>query len=184
MRGGGGHEKGSKFERAICKRLSLWLSQGERDDLFWRSAMSGGRATLQIRRDLVNKAQSGDLTAISQEAYEFAERTFFECKHYRDLGFARGFICQTGTVWNFWQKACNEAERHIKTPVLIARQNLYPIVAITRDTQAIFRCAPLIVLPQWQAELCLFETATAHHRLIRLRGTAVPGGLHEMEPVK
>jgi hypothetical protein len=176
MKAGGGHAKGSQFERAVCKRLSLWLSKGERDDLFWRSAMSGGRATLRLRQDLariqINKAQSGDLTAISREAYDFAEALFIECKHYRDLGFARGFICQTGIVWNFWQRACKEAERHGKTPVLIARQNLYPVVVITRDTKAVFQSAPLIQLPEWQAELCLFEPATAFRRLIRRRGTS------------
>jgi hypothetical protein len=177
MKAGRGHEKGSRFERDVCKRLSLWLSKGERDDLFWRSALSGGRATLRLRQDLariqINKAQSGDLTAISREAYDFAEALFIECKHYRDLGFARGFICQTGIIWGFWQKACNEAERHGKMPVLIARQNRYPIVVITRSTQAVFQCRPMIVLPEWQAEICLFEPATAFRRLIRRRGSDV-----------
>jgi hypothetical protein len=174
MKSGGGNEKGGRFERLVCKRLSLWLSKGERDDLFWRSAMSGGRATLQLRQDLariqVRKAQAGDLTAISQEAYDFAERMFFECKHYENLGFGRGFICESGLIWNFWQKACREALRHNKIPVLIARQNLYPIVVITRSTQLVFQCQPLIVLPRWQAEICLFEPATAYRRLIRRRG--------------
>jgi hypothetical protein len=174
MRSGGGHEKGSKFEREICKRLSLWLSKGEREDLFWRSSLSGGRATLALRRDLarilINKAQAGDLTAINQVAYDFAEALFIECKHYRELAIARGFICHTGLLWKFWNKACEEAARHGKTAVLIARQNRYPTVVITRDTQAVFQCQPLIVLPLWNAELCLFEPATAYRRLIRRRG--------------
>jgi len=170
MRKGGGKQKGSAFERLLCKRLSLWLSRGERDDLFWRSAMSGGRATLQLRQDIQNKAQSGDLTAISAEAYAFAEHHFIEAKHYRDLGFGRGFICETGTIWNFWQKACEQAVQHGKTPVLIARQNLYPIIVITHSTQAVFHCDPLIILPRWHAEICLFEPATAYRRIIRRRG--------------
>lgn len=175
MRSGGGKAKGASFERMVCKRLSLWLSVGERDDLFWRSAMSGGRATLRLRQDLariqINKSQAGDLTAISQEAYEFAEKLFIECKHIRDLGFARGFICHTGVIWNFWQKACEAAEQHNKTPVLIARQNLYPIVVITHSIHAVFNCSPQIILPEWGAELCQFEPATAYRRLIRRRSS-------------
>jgi hypothetical protein len=170
MKSGAGARKGGAFERLVCKRLSFWLSQGERDDLFWRSSLSGGRATLQLRREFVNMAQAGDLTAISREAYEFAEHLFIECKHIRDLGFGRGFICQTGVLWNFWQKACESAQRYNKTPVLIARQNLYPIVVVTTSIQAVFRYPAQIILPGWNAEVCQFEPATAYRRLIRRRG--------------
>lgn len=174
MRAGGGHAKGSAFERTVCKRLSLWLSKGERDDLFWRSAMSGGRATLRLRQDLariqINKAQAGDITAINQQAYDFIEGLFIEAKHYANLGLARGFICHTGLLWKFWEKACADADRHAKMPVLIAKQNLYPIVVITRDCQRLFNHPPLIILRHWQAELCLFEPATAYRRMIRRRG--------------
>jgi hypothetical protein len=180
MRSGGGHAKGSAFERAICKRLSLWLSRGERDDLFWRSAMSGGRATLRLRQDLariqINKAQAGDVTAINQQAYDFAEKLFIECKHLRDLGFSRGFICQTGVVWHFWRKACEAAQKHNKTPVLIVRQNLYPIVVIAPSTQAVFNYPAQIILPGWDAEICQFEPATAYRRLIRRRGDMIRQG--------
>ena len=37
--------KGSSFERKLCKELSLWWTHGEREDVFWRSAGSGARAT-------------------------------------------------------------------------------------------------------------------------------------------
>ena len=36
--------KGSEFEREMCKCLSLWWTDSKRDDVFWRSAQSGGRA--------------------------------------------------------------------------------------------------------------------------------------------
>jgi len=160
VKAGAGHAKGSAFERLCCKRLSRWLSHGERDDLFWRSAMSGGRATLQLRQDIINKAQSGDMTAISAEAYAFAAEHFIECKHYKDLGFGRGLICQTGTIWTFWQRACREAAKHGKIPILIARQNLYPIVAIVPQGKLVFGYPPRVILPEWKAEICLFEPAT------------------------
>jgi len=131
--------------------------------------MSGGRATLQLNKDIVNKAQSGDLTAIGAEAYVFAEGLFIECKHYKDLQFDRGFICKSGLIWTFWQAACKEANRYNKSPVLVARQNHYPIVVITRSTQAVFNRDPMIVLPDWPAEVALFDDATSYKIAFRRR---------------
>lgn len=169
MRSGGSPEKGGKFERLICKRLSLWVTAGENDSIFWRTPSSGGRATVQAKAGGVNVMQSGDICAVDPLGYPFVTEYFIELKHRKDLGWSRGMICQTGEIWNFWLKACREAERHGKKPLLIARQNLYPIVIVARSTQ-IFNCQPLIILPQWQAEVCLFEPATAFRRFIRRRG--------------
>jgi hypothetical protein len=46
MRKGGGKQKGSQFERDVCRELSLWVSHGKQEDVYWRSAMSGGRSTV------------------------------------------------------------------------------------------------------------------------------------------
>ena len=50
---GYGKQKGGEYERTVCKKLSLWVSNGTRDDIFWRSAMSGGRATLQRKKGII-----------------------------------------------------------------------------------------------------------------------------------
>jgi hypothetical protein len=160
MKAGAGKAKGGAFEREVCKRLSLWLSQGQRNDLMWRSAMSGGRATLQFNLGKVNRTQSGDVSAIDREAYAFCQRTFVECKSYKDLSIARGFVCETGTLFNFWRTACREAEKYDKRPLLIARQNLYPTLAITRMADSIFDREPLIVLNNWQVSVYRFDDAT------------------------
>ena len=81
MRKGGGKEKGSAYERAICKRLSLYVSKGKRDDLFWRSAMSGGRATLQAKKGKKAQAQAGDITSIAAEGNKLTSTFMIECKH-------------------------------------------------------------------------------------------------------
>ena len=59
-----GKLKGGAFEREICVKLSKWVSYGERDDLFWRSAMSGGRQTVGFKKGINRKNQAGDITAI------------------------------------------------------------------------------------------------------------------------
>lgn len=123
--------------------------------------MSGGRATVQYKVGRVNLTQSGDVSAVGHGAYEFCERVFVEVKHYRDLAIGRGFVCDTGALRGFWDVACREAERYGKTPLLIARQNLYPTLAITRSGGGIFRGEPLITLRRWDAEVYLFDEVTA-----------------------
>ena len=169
MKSGGGKAKGASFERAVCKRLSLWLSDGQRSDLLWRSAMSGGRATVQANSGKINLTQSGDVSAVGRDAYEFCERTFIEIKHYRDLSIARGFVCLTGTLVNFWEVAQREAFRYGKVPLLIARQNLYPTLAITRVDAGIFSSDPIIELRLWSAHVYLFDNVTSVTSKSRLR---------------
>jgi len=55
--------KGSEFERQICKRLSKWWTDEERDDVFWRSQTSGARATTRGKSGLKTFGQYGDIQA-------------------------------------------------------------------------------------------------------------------------
>jgi hypothetical protein len=56
--------KGSVFEREICKALGRWWTDGERDDIFWRTAGSGARATCRFRKGQSTAGQYGDVSAI------------------------------------------------------------------------------------------------------------------------
>jgi len=56
--------KGGQYERAVCKQLGLWWTHGERDDVFWRSAQSGGRATTRAKRGLRTHGSYGDVAAV------------------------------------------------------------------------------------------------------------------------
>lgn len=56
-------QKGSKFERDICKQLSLWWTENERDDIFWRTAGSGARAKVRGRKGKDTSGQHGDIAA-------------------------------------------------------------------------------------------------------------------------
>lgn len=58
--------KGGDFERQTAKELSLWWSGGigvvpPRDDIFWRSSISGGRATQRAKSGLGTFGAHGDL---------------------------------------------------------------------------------------------------------------------------
>lgn len=56
----GGLSKGGPFEREICEKLSLWWSNNEDADIFWRTEGSGGRATCRKGKPLWNSY--GDVT--------------------------------------------------------------------------------------------------------------------------
>ena len=56
--------KGSEFEREISKKLSLWWTGGKRDDIFWRSSQSGGRATQRAKKGQRTYGSYGDIAAV------------------------------------------------------------------------------------------------------------------------
>lgn len=58
-----GSKKGSGFERDMCKQLSLWWTNGKRDDIFWRTAGSGARAKTRSKQKQSTFGQYGDVQA-------------------------------------------------------------------------------------------------------------------------
>lgn len=74
-----GHAKGSAFERSICRQLSLWWSNGKRDDIFWRTANSGGRATVRNKSGKSSVGE-GDIGAIHQLGHSLLKHFTFELK--------------------------------------------------------------------------------------------------------
>lgn len=70
--------KGAAWERELCKRLSLWWSGGERDDLFWRTANSGGRATVRGRKGVSTSGHYGDICATDAAGEPFLR--LFACE--------------------------------------------------------------------------------------------------------
>ncbi len=75
-----GKGKGSGFERDICRLLSLWWSDNERDDLFWRSSNSGGRATVRSRKGKSTFGQYGDVAATDPIGLDLLEVFTIELK--------------------------------------------------------------------------------------------------------
>ena len=128
MRLGGGSQKGSAFERKVCRQLSHWLSGGKREDLFWRSAMSGGRATLGLKKGMVRATQAGDVTAIDGKGLgaQFLKQFVVECKHVKSLDLDKAVAKQTGAFVKYWAKHLGEARAHSRSPFLVARQNRFP----------------------------------------------------------
>lgn len=127
---GGGKSKGGGFEREVCKKLSKWISNGKEDDLFWRSAMSGGRATVQRKKGKILKRQAGDITATAPEGHIFTDYWYVECKFYKTLNFQGFMFSQRGPLAEFWRKAKRDAKRYDRIPMMIVKENFSPVIVI------------------------------------------------------
>ena len=163
MRKGGGKKKGSQFEREVCKALSLWVTNGKRGDVFWRSAMSGGRATM-----FSDVRQCGDICAVAPEGVPLTDHYFIECKAYRDLQIERWLVTGRGKLADFWQETKDQAKIHKREPLLIFRQNGLPIMFLSFKQYSSIRNAPVNTIVR-DAILRSFESLlTSSYSLSRL----------------
>jgi len=150
MKPGGGKTKGGSFERLVCQKLSLWVSNLKRDDIFWRSAMSGGRATVKAKKGINNISQLGDISAIDKSGEYLTGRYVLECKSYKSLCL-ESLIYGTphkGSIIEYLdvlEKICIGAK---KSPILIAKQNAKPVLFIT-DKHLDLYCKCLITKDFW-----------------------------------
>lgn len=96
--------------------------------------MSGGRATVHKLGDV---RQAGDICAVAPEGNYLVGQFYFECKFLRDLAIARFVIEHKGPLARFWTKTQQEAKKHDRQPVLIARQNRLPAFVVWQDGQII-----------------------------------------------
>lgn len=170
-------EKGAGFERQICQRLSLWVSRMTRADVFWRSAMSGGRATLAAKRRRGRQftAQTGDISAIHELGHALLDLFVVECKFYRDFevhtivfGKLGGEFCQ------IWAKLMGEARSTGRCPMLLAKQNRQPeLLGTNKLGLAILRrggCVePTVVFPPLDLHLCLLRDVVSDVDFDKLR---------------
>ena len=132
---GGGARKGSGFEREVAKALSLWWTEGSRDDVFWRSSNSGGRATARRKRGQRTAGQHGDIAATDPVGEPFLKVVTIELK----AGYGRGSwdpltLIETDhppkghPLLAFWKEAREEAGAAIaedgvrRFPLLIFRR--------------------------------------------------------------
>lgn len=136
MIAGQGKSKGTAFERGVCAKLSLWITDGQRKDCLWRSAISGGRATRRRQKGEEVAVQLGDICAVDPLGHALTDIFFVECKHYKKLDIVSFLLSNTGVLAKFWSKAKDEAEKYDKHPMLIAKQNNFPTFVLLRRSRS------------------------------------------------
>lgn len=122
--------KGNSFERLISKKISLWFSNGERDDLFWRTQSSGGRHTSRSKKNLITENQEGDICSTSELSSVFSKLVSIECKHYKSIDMW-DLILGKGKVIDWYVKLRSEMiNSQSSFPIVIFRQNYKPIMML------------------------------------------------------
>lgn len=164
MRPGGGKGKGSGFEREVCAKLSLWISKGKNKDIFWRSAMSGGRATIHHSAGQPIR-QYGDICAVAPEGHPFIQDWYIECKHLRNLAIASFLLKNEGPLSQFWYKAKQQALNYGTEPMIIAKQNHGPIIVITHIGRLERYTASQLTSHARSCDISLFSDMTLYQRL-------------------
>lgn len=135
-------QKGGSYEREIAKKLSLWVTNSASDDIFWRSAMSGGRGTLGKSKNAV-----GDICAIDPRGAKICRELFFECKHLKEASLDNA-IRGTGPIYDFWKTAVAQAKSHQRFPVLLVKKNNLPDLFITCNIVVSYlKLRPRAVIP-------------------------------------
>lgn len=130
-----GKIKGGEYERKISKKLSMWLSSGERDDLFWRTSGSGSRHTIRYKKNLTTEGQAGDVTyTCSGISEEFIKVFCMEIKFYKDINLWSVITKSKSGLLDFWDQTYEKAKQVGKTPILIVKENYKPALFISNES--------------------------------------------------
>lgn len=146
MRPGGGHSKGAEFERTICRQLSLWWTEGKRDDIFWRTPQSGGRATNRKKKGKETFGHYGDILATHPFGLPLLTFMTFELKC--GYGMASSMDLVDGgekTLWFKWIMGIRHVQHDAKSDywgLIVKRHSKTPIICFPSDlriTKSVFR---------------------------------------------
>lgn len=163
-RGSGSKQKGASYERSVCQRLSMWVSNLTREDCFWRSAMSGGRATLKSRKNsgIGFGAQAGDITPTHALGLKLCELFVIDAKHYADFKTERQIFGRRSDLLREWKKLRETARSCKKQAMLVCRQNRRPeiIVVSPKGLEILEKggiLKPTCVFPRNKMNIVLFR---------------------------
>jgi len=133
--------KGDNFERECCRYLSLWWSDGEKDDIFWRN-----RRRITSRTKAAER-QMGDIAAVHPEGIPLTELFNIEIKTgYAKTKHGKKFKISNWDIldlidstkpkgrkvfWDFWEQTKTDAELSQRIPLLIFSRDYHvPVVGI------------------------------------------------------
>ena len=136
MKKGGGANKGASFERKMAKRLSMWVTNNERDDVFHRSIGSGGWAGVRSRKGKSATTNHGDLQAIDKVGEPFISLVTVEIKKGYGKWSAMDVIDQLPKKPNQKKRALQDVEKFL-TQAMEQTENSptaeYPMIIAQRD---------------------------------------------------
>ena len=122
-----GQRKGGQFERETIAEISKWFTYGARDDVFRRSATSGGRATIRKKKGKKTFGQYGDVAIADPIGQPLLDICTIEMK----TGYKNQSLLETvdgksvQTTYSKFILQCQEEQQSAGVPfwVLIARRH-------------------------------------------------------------
>ena len=124
--------------------------------------MSGGRATVAAKSNKQLRAQCGDICAVDPLGNLLTDICYFELKSLKRLSLddlVKGNTGQ-GSFLAIWKTTREQAVRYDKTPVLIMKQNYWPVLVCSTDNGIRYLCGnvtPLLTAPSCKLRCVLFE---------------------------
>ncbi|RLC88849.1 MAG: hypothetical protein DRJ03_01010 [Chloroflexi bacterium] len=100
------HQKGGRFEGELCRVFSKWLTYDKRDDVFYKTSGSGGRATQRQKLQKQTAFSAGDMSFNDPIGKPFIEYFLVEIK--------RGY--NTNVIFN---SLIDKDHSKTKTPLII-----------------------------------------------------------------
>jgi hypothetical protein len=118
---GGRHskEKGNKWERAVSRYLTLWITGTETPLLFWRSSGSGAFWTVSKSSD----GQAGDVAAIHPDGSWLINRFTLECKSVKPIQFDPGHTNVKKGLEEYWAQTVRQAREINREPLMFLKRN-------------------------------------------------------------
>lgn len=134
MKSGAGKRKGSQFERAISKQISLWWSNGEYHDICWRTSSSGAHGT--ISKSKVS-GHWGDICAAHPSIEPLFKICCFELKHYKEIDITEVLReLKNNKLLIFWNQTLRSAVFSGRIPVLLCKTNNFPTMLVMKKIDA------------------------------------------------
>lgn len=141
MTPGASKRKGNAWEREVGRLLSLWLTDGDREDLFARTVLSGGQFTSSKKKgkETVN---GGDLMANHPLAFPFCEKFSVEMKHWKNVRLSE-FLLKNSDKSEI-KKAIEQARKGAESKffMLVIKGNFFPPFVILPKESPLQICVP------------------------------------------
>jgi hypothetical protein len=124
-------KKGSGYERDVCRQLSRWWTNGERDDVFWRTPGSGAMATSRAKQGKQTFGQFGDVQAVDPVGAQLISWATIEIKRgYSGESFG-AILDGPCSQWGKWvEKAESDSRRAISEgwAIIAKRDRRMPVI--------------------------------------------------------
>jgi hypothetical protein len=180
--------KGSAFEREICKQLSQWWSDDEtRDDIFWRSSQSGGRATRRTKQGKTTYGSYGDIAAVDPIGDPLIKAFTIELKRGSSYGSPGDLLDHSGDCTKHpWVKCLQQAIRsHVEAGsrswlLICKRDRKLPVVYLPTQTYRELEVHP--VVPLFRFRFRFFEKDPNFQNRIDICGLTLESFLEKTSP--